>query len=556
MSNAPGPARSVATQPRRRLCPPRRDALLACAAGFAMALCQALVLPDRQGTELGPGGWLDPLALVALVPLVWVLVAVTPRRAAWLGWLAGCCYFGTSLWWITAPMTSHSPIPWIGAVPILLALVAFLALFWAVATWAARRLQLGLGLELTWGLPLVWTAALLARNHLLTGFPWAAVGYSQVRSLWLAQLASLGGVYLVGFVVIWTNAVVAHLGRAWSGRRRPAWGLVAVWAVCLLAAAGWGAWRLATAPAAGDRRQLRLAVIQGNLDERARLRGWRDQRWVLERLGAASRAAVAAGAELVVWPEASLPDPLPTATVALDRRLGLETDLGAGLLLGAVGLERRAAGWRKTNSAFVVDGGGRLVGRYDKVHLVPFGEYVPLGWLLPWKWFVPDGMVWFSPGTGHAPLQTPWGELGVLICYEAVFPEIARRSVAAGAELLVNITNDAWFGRSAAPAQHLLMSRMRSIETDRWQVRAANTGYSAIVGPRGRLLQRAPLGLVIGGPRRLAREALAQPVTLSHAVALRTSTSVYVATGDWFAWACLAGTLVGLGLGWWRRRRH
>jgi len=369
------------------------------------------------------------------------------------------------------------------------------------------------------------------------------------------QLASLGGIYLVTGVVIFTNAVTAHVLARLAVRRRPSPAPVFAWLGVMALAAGWALLRLQPAPAPLDARRLKVAVIQGNLDERARLSGRGDQIWVTRRMLAQSRLAASAGAKLVAWPEGSLPRPVPAGTESLARELGSAPGLGSVLVIGGIGYGRDDGRLFKTNSAFVTDGKLEVLGRYDKVHLVPFGEYVPLGSVLPWEWFVPAGTVFFSPGEGHSPIHAGDLRLGLLICYEAIFPEIARQAVDQGADLLVNITNDAWFGRSAAPYQHLVMSRMRSVETGRYQVRAANTGVSAMIDPCGRELGRIPIGLARAGGDRLRRDQLPAPARLTAEVALLEAETPYVALGNWLPWACVLASLAGVGLSCWRRRR-
>ncbi|HSA24246.1 MAG TPA: apolipoprotein N-acyltransferase, partial [Myxococcota bacterium] len=366
------------------------------------------------------------------------------------------------------------------------------------------------------------------------------------------------GVHLVGGLVILSNAALAA-GWGWLRWRGPrALGGLVTLAGLLLLAGGWAVLRLGGVPAPAEARRLVAAVVQGNLDEKAYLRGPAATRWVLERLLRESRAAVERGARLVVWPEGSLPEALPAEGAELGVAAGLPAPLAAELVIGAVGRERGGEA-RQWNSAFLLSGQLRAQARYDKVHLVPFGEYVPLGAILPWEWFVPPGVRFFTPGEEPRPLPAQAGRLGLLICYEAIFPELARAQVGQGAELLVNITNDSWFGRTSAPWQHLAMSRMRAVEAGRYLLRAANTGVSAVVDPRGRVLAELGLGLARTQAERVRASELEPPGWLSAEVALLDGRTPYAWLGDLPAWACAAfaaGAWGACALRAWRARRQ
>jgi len=319
----------------------------------------------------------------------------------------------------------------------------------------------------------------------------------------------------------------------------PRWS-VAGWAALLAFAGIFSAVRLGGEPATGDSR-LKVAVIQGNLDEKAHLRGATAQRWVLRRMLEQSMLARERGAEIVVWPEGTLPAAVSSRGPGhfLAARLSeAERELPAEMIIGGITRQYKAGRLWLTNSAFLVNSKLSIKARYDKRHLVPFGEYVPLASVLPYQWFIPAGVSFFMPGPDHAPLEAKAGKLGVLICYEAIFPEIARQTVSAGAQLLVNITNDSWYGFSSAPYQHLAISRMRAIETGRWMVRAANTGVSAVIDPLGRVVARIPLGLTTTDADSISYRELLPARYLVHEVALIDGLTIYCIIGDLFAWLC------------------
>ncbi len=538
-----------------------RDRAIAIGSGLWMAVCLPMAFPLGDGFELFAGGWTEPLALFGLVPLISRLRSADARWAFRLGWWAGVAFFAASLFWLDVALTTFGHLPRVASVPILFLLVGFLSLFWALPSWAAVRLRCKAGLPLHLTLPVLWGVLEFARNYVLTGFSWASLGTSQARSLWLAQLASLGGVYLVAYAVVAVNAAIERL---WAGMRgellvfsslRRGKRVALFLCLGLMLTAGWGLWRLNQEPAPKDARKIVVGVVQGNLDEKVRLRGGADQRWVMKRMLSTSRQAVDRGARLVVWPEGSLADAVHPAIRSFKRAAGPSVKpLGAELVIGGVGRGSVDGRDLLTNSAFLVDGDLRVIARYDKRHLVPFGEYVPLGWLLPWEWFVPKGMRFFDPGPDHKPIELDSARVGMLICYEAIFPEIARASVNAGAELLVNITNDSWYGPSSAPFQHLAISRMRSIETGRYQVRAANTGLSAIIDSRGRILKESGLGLLSNKIIKPRRADLPEPTYLTAEVALLSNRTPYLILGDLFAWVCVFLSLLWIGPGLIRRR--
>jgi apolipoprotein N-acyltransferase len=402
---------------------------------------------------------------------------------------------------------------------VLLALAAYLALYWGGVAWALAWLQARLGPRTLWLAPALWVAAELVRTHLLGGFPWGVLGYVPSRRLLLIQIAAWGGVYAVSALVVLVNTALAWalVERRW--RAAGAAGLLSVAAVGGAALVGRA--QLASSPGGPT---LPVALVQGNIAQAVK---W-DAAFRAEtfRIYEELTRAAAPGSRLVVWPEAAVPAYLRFEPGAMRWILELGAAVRVPLLVGAPDAEGEGRRVSYLNSAFLVEGTG-IRSRYDKIHLVPFGEYVPLKRLLFFVEAIAAEIGDFTPGRQVAVLPLEGAPFGTVICYEVIFPDLFRRFVAEGASFMTTITNDAWFGDSGGPLQHLAMVPLRAVENRIAIVRAANTGVSAFVLPSGAIQTTLPLG---------ARG------TLRGEVPLRRGQTFYARFGDVFAYTCLAAT--------------
>lgn len=460
------------------------------------------------------------LAWIALIPLLLVM----EKRPFAAGFAAGLGFFSLVLYWLNIVMTTYGALhPALSLVAWLL-LSAYLALYFGTATWLAWWLRKRLAMPIMLTLPVLWVALEFLRSFLLTGFPWASLGYSQHNVLPLIQSADLGGPYILGFLIVLVNAVLADRLRRWRGGERNLRSWLPTAAALLLWSSnvGYGQWRLAQ-PLDQRDTELETRLVQGNIDQSVKWDPVFAQATVdiYQQLSATPPGGTPA--DLIVWPESAVPfyyqDGGP---------LGRQVRTVAGrekvwLLFGSPAYEERHRQIRLLNSAFLLDSGEEILGRSDKVHLVPFGEYVPLGRYLPFIDKLVEGVGDFVPGELQ-PLPMNGHRVGVLVCYEAIFPELAREYVRRGSDLLVNITNDAWFGRSSAPYQHLAMARFRAVENRVWLARAANTGISAFIAPSGRLTQTTPLF---------------ETLAIQGRVGMGAHATVYTRLGDVFPALCL-----------------
>lgn len=494
---------------------PAIDSLLALASGLLLAL--AFPRPS-----------LVFLAWCGLVPLL----LKGMRRPFFCGWLAGCGFFALVLYWLNIVMTTYGRLHPILSVAAYLLLVAYLALFWGLALWGSARLQELLRLPLPLALPVLWVGLEYLRGHLLTGFPWALLGYSQQPWLPVLQAADLFGVYGLSFLLVLVNATLAEaVVRMRQKQGLPVVSLV-VTGLLVTMTLGYGYWRLETVSgASGD--ALRVALAQGNIEQAQK---WNPARQLatLEIYRGLTVRATTAGAELTIWPESATPFYAQEPGSRQQHVLDTARMSGGFLLFGSPAYQRTAAEVSLLNSAFLLSADGVSLGRSDKIHLVPFGEYVPLKWLLPFVDKLVVGIGDFAPGAVN-PLSMNGYSLGVLVCYEAIFPELARDYVNSGSDLLVNITNDAWFGNSSAPYQHLGMTAVRAVENRIWLARAANTGVSALINPRGEVVASSDLfveALVVGE------------------VFPGSGSSLYRQVGDLLPWCCLLLTLFWAGRAW------
>jgi len=486
---------------------------------------------------------LPAIGFVALVPFLLSCCGISTKAAIARGMICGGVFFAVLLYWIPPVMVIYGGLSWPLAGLLMGLLVGYLALSFALFAWALAAAWRTTGPAALLGAPVVWVGLELVRSRLITGFPWGLAGYSQSNNLPLLQAAAVGGIYAVSFLVLAANAGLALLLHRGTPRRaRAAGGLL-----LLLVALSEGGGLLALRERSGDEgEQVVVAAIQGNVPEAIK---WSESAVapIVDDLERLTREAAGRGARLVVWPESASPltfrepyriPPDPGATPGrggepyairprreyVGRISGLARELGLFLIAGSVDYEVRHGDLVALNSAFAIDPGGRVGPSYDKIHLVPFGEYVPLERVLFFvNRMVRGAIAGFAPGRRIETLPTPLGPAATFICYEAIFPELVRRLAAQDATILVNITNDAWFGRSAGPQQHLAMATVRAIENRRYLLRAANTGISAIVDPHGRILARADLG---------TRAALIG------AIAPRHDRTLYARTGDLLAWAC------------------
>jgi apolipoprotein N-acyltransferase len=479
-----------------------RGALLLCGvSGALLALC----FP-------APGWW--PLAWIALVPW-FVVLRRGPVGGALLGsWFGGFVFFGLLVYW--------------------------LALF-GLSVWFLACLMLGIAL-LAWGAGVRWMARLTPPARIIGaaalwcglewvrglgrfGFTWGWLGYSQSPALWLLPVARLTGTIGISFLIVLVNAAIAEAIISARNEEPPARYLARVATACALAALvvfGAGKWvahrgRLTGAP-------VMVSVVQGSATgplraedvnvplSAAELAKTRETYTALTAQAARQRPV------LVVWPESVLPgdpdsDPLVAEWVARSARLAR-----AWLLAGGPYLDKRG---RQFNSAYLYAASGNQVARYDKVQLVPFGEYVPGRERLPFLQHYHIRNLDFAAGAVHRVLQAGIVAIGPMVCFESIFPQISWELTQRGAQLLVVITNDAWFGRTDAAAQHRQIAILRAVETNRWVVRAASAGISSIISPDGRVVAEA---------------GLFEPKVLSHEIRLGPAGARPRAWGQLFAW--------------------
>ncbi|WP_323765598.1 apolipoprotein N-acyltransferase [Marinovum sp.] len=472
---------------------------------WRLRLCAA-GLGALIATGLAPLGW-AALAFSALAGLFALSgLAAAPRRAALLGWAAGTGYFAAGLNWIVEPFLIEPEIYGWMAPFGLIGLAGGLALFWALAFWGAARMGGGV-LRLAGAL----TAVELARGYVLTGFPWALPGYIWTDTVF-AQLAAVVGPYgLTGL----TFAMAALPVWLWQRLQVSLPLLKAGRVFGLTVGLGTLLWYAAVTleardlpQTAGDAPVLRL--VQPNAPQ--------DQKWDPERIPVFFNRMVGFSAEgprpdLILWPESAVPVLLEEAGPTLDYIS--EAAGGVPLLLGI----QRAEGLAYYNSAVLVDGAGRAGQVYDKHHLVPFGEYMPFPGV--WQRLGITGLAarvdsGYAAGPGPLLLDLGFAQALPLICYEAVFPQYARHSPRP--DVLIQLTNDAWFGANTGPYQHLAQARMRAIESGLPMVRAANTGVSAVIDAKGRITEALPLNQAGYLDARLPP---ALPPT------------IYARTGDW-----------------------
>jgi apolipoprotein N-acyltransferase len=467
-------------------------------------------------------GW---LAWVALMPLVLSIRQVPPRAGFFLGFSFGMVHNLGLVYWVVFTMHQYGNIPVTTAVVLLVLLAGYLALypaaFAAALTWLRPRPS-----RLIIVAPVLWMGLELIRNRLLTGFPWELLGYSQYDHLRLIQVSDIFGVYGLSGLIVFCNCILAIVILNWLElpwqdlipRRKTVARAVVMLVVVLAAAVTYGHRRMqAIDRAAVAAEQVRVAVIQGNIDQAQK---WDPRFQVLTtvKYRRLSLEPAAKDADLIVWPETATPFYFMDNPVLTDMVLEGIKATHAHFIIGSPSYAAGTGQPVYHNSAYLISPQGKPQGTYHKVHLVPFGEYVPLKRFLPFIDKLVAQVGDFKSGRQGDTLSWAGKRVGLLICYESIFPELARATVRNGANLLVNITNDAWFGRTSAAFQHFSMAVFRAVENRRCLARAANTGISGFIDANGRILDATGI----------FKEAVA-----ARPLALLKIQSFYTRWGDW-----------------------
>lgn len=453
---------------------------------FAVGLFGAL------GLFLGmpnPLAHLPPLALAYPAALAWFGLTAGDRGKAFRrGWLCGLAGASACLYWIAVPVTEVARQPLLLGASCATLLGSYVGVYGGLFALLAHKFRHAAPGRVALTLGLGWFLLETLRGWLCTGFPWLPLAAAFTPwTAWIQPVAWIGAYAFGGVLAGLTGlALVSFRARRFRGV------LAVILVLALIPVAG--LWRMNGLDMGGE--EVSVALVQGNINQNQKWDGLYLNRTIQTYMALSENT----GAALIVWPETAMPIDYPDHERGKDLRR-FAAGANAWLLFGAPGVERRPGAEDLFNRAFLISPLGRNRGFYEKEHLVPFGEYVPPFLDLPFLQGLLQGIGDFTPGRRTAPLVLSPSEgrvdaplaLGILICYETIFPELSRQRVAEGAEVLINISNDAWFGRSSAPEQHLHLSILRAVEQQRWLVRGTNTGVSALIDPAGRVTARSGL---------------------------------------------------------------
>ena len=472
------------------------------------------------------------LAWVAMGLLVLASAGAPLKEAPLYGFLHGQVFYPVCLPWVDTVMRQYGNIdPWIAA-----AFVGFIGfvgglictMFSTGVALASRRSKL-LACAIA---PFLWTALEYFRTNIpIIGSSWDLSGYPAAHSLALLQITSVTGIYGLCFLIAAYGSLVAY---AVLERSRRGWMIAAGVTLLLVVVAAGGTYLI---PAATPHYVAHLVQTNFPQSESYPADWLTVHAGELDQLEKISVDAARQEPGLIIWPEVPAPFTLQEPQFA-ERAARIAREADNYFLVGVVDWKNVGGKWLASNSAVLLNPAGQRIYSYDKIHLLPFGEYVPLrGWLTFAKRLTAD-ISDFTPGSTYSVGQIPQGKFGAFICYEAIFPSEVRRFTASGAQLLITISNDGWFGRSSAPEQHMFMARVRAVENRRWLLRDTNNGYTESIDPYGRTAAQLAIDM---------RGQLTAPYDF------RSDLTPYARFGDWFSWLCIVITVALLGFALVRR---
>ena len=437
------------------------------------------------------------IAWIALIPFLLSLYDKCPKEAFKAGMVLGVPYFIGTLYWIYHSINRYGGVSLPSSIAIVILLCLYLSLYPGIFAFlfsvAIKKTKLPALLIA----PVFWVVLEFLRSYLFTGFPWSSIGYTQYKFVTVIQIADITGIYGVSFLVVAFNGALADIFLI---KRRtkdmPLFPLsqtvigLAVLFLFMVSAVVYGQIRLREERPG---KQLKVSILQGNIEQ--------DKKWepsyqdkVLEIYKDLSLNATSSSPSLIVWPETAVPFLFKSDRKYTEELIAFEKQLNAYLLFGSVMIKGKATErYLLSNSAVLLDDNGTVSYIYDKVHLVPFGEYVPLRKVFFFIDKLVVGIGDYASGDSYLKAMTPYGDFATLICYEIVFPGLVRKFYSNSGDFMVNITNDAWFGKTTGPYQHFSIAVFRAVENRKPVIRAANTGISGFIDSSGRILSKTDL---------------------------------------------------------------
>jgi apolipoprotein N-acyltransferase len=475
-----------------------------------------------------PGRDLFFLAWFCLVPFI-IYITECPRTIAFkAGIFFGIPFFFGTQYWIYYSINHYGNLNLVLSILIILLLCLYESLYIGLFGILLNYLTKGTPLPLVLTAPVIWVCLEYARGLIITGFPWSYLGYSQYKLLPLIQIADLTGVYGISFLVVAVNSVIADFILLQKRRKRiplyptvPTYLGASLLLIIFVGTLSYGYYRLKEQD---EGKTLNVAIIQGNIEQ--------DKKWdkpyqntVFTTYLTLTRQVSDEKPDLIVWPETAVPFIFGSDKAFTERLIRFQKDNKIPLLFGSIlvkSVEDRR--YRLSNGAVLLNRNGKVIYSYDKIHLVPFGEYIPLKNILFFIGRLVEGIGTYVPGNTYDSAHTTIGTFPVVICYELIFPSLVRNFFLEGGDFLITITNDAWFGNTIGPIQHFYTGVFRAIENRKPVVRAANTGISGYIDSKGRIIAKSNL---------FRRE------TMNEKIVKNKTITFYTKYGDIFVYICL-----------------